>query len=191
MYEYKWLHDCVREYFGKSISKKSALDAGCGLSHPGCFLLAQLGFGRVDAQDVFEQHSLIDQMRLRNLRYVRGNIIQPIGQQFSAVCCISTLEHIPPDQQRQVMSNLCAAVEPGGVILLTVDMPGFEYDADLPLYREVLIEYGFEINEVDVAPEQRLSSRNGRVVYPGWPHVGRDVCYIYRFFGVRMSGGIT
>lgn len=42
---------------------------------------------------------------------------------FDTVLCISTLEHLPPDDQPVAMQNLLRQVRPGGCCLMTFDYP--------------------------------------------------------------------
>jgi hypothetical protein len=57
IYEYQWLTDVVEAFFGSDRSGKTVLDAACGPAHPGCFMLADMGFARVRAVDPVRQPS--------------------------------------------------------------------------------------------------------------------------------------
>jgi len=184
-YEYRWLTDCLDAWFQGRRASASVLDAACGDDHPGCLMLAKMGFAQVDALDMHQSHPLIDLFDLANLNYIRGDLTCPPGRTYDAVCCISLLEHLDRPAQKTVMENLCDAVAPGGCLVVTFVTPGFEYDTDLALYRTVLADRGVEVNYVEVSDSVQLTSRNSRTPYPGWPDLGRDVTSVYRLFGVR------
>lgn len=192
MYEYPWILESIRVHFDGMLDRTTVLDAGCGIDNPLCFKLAEMGC-RVDAQDLFDIHPTIQQLNWPNLRYMKGNLKDPIPQRYAAVICVSTVEHIPPSIQPAVIHNLCDAVRPGGVLLMTFDCPGFEYDTDLGLYRQILRARKFEFSETETPEAARLSSRNGRLYNPGWPDIqagpqrGRDVLYVYRILAVRVE----
>src|SRR6266571_1480479 len=88
IFEYRWLMDVVRTFFIPGIETKTALDAGCGMEHPTCFMLAELGFGRVVAQDFSERHELIEQIHLPNLEYYCADMCATIPCQADLVCCL-------------------------------------------------------------------------------------------------------
>lgn len=184
-YEYRWLTDCLDAFFEGRPGDASVLDAACGNDHPGCLMLAKMGFGEVEGLDMYPTHPLIDQFALANLTYVPGDLAQPLGRTYDAVCCISLLEHLERPLQKTVMENLCDAVAPGGCLVVTFVTPGFEHDTDLALYRSVLADKGLEVNCVDVPESVQMSSRNSITPYPGWPQIGRDVTSVYRIFGVK------
>ena len=52
---------------------------------------------------------------------------------FDAVVCISTLEHLLPDEQRRALENLARQVRAGGRLVITFDLPG----ADLGLLERI------------------------------------------------------
>lgn len=79
IFEYQWLKDVVGAFLAPDLETKTALDVGCGPEHPGCFMLAEFGFGRAVAQDVWERHELIERIHLPNLEY----------------CCMDINEAVP------------------------------------------------------------------------------------------------
>lgn len=44
-----------------------------------------------------------------------ADLTQPIGQRHDGVCCFFLLHEVPPEQRAQIVDNLLAAVEPGGI----------------------------------------------------------------------------
>jgi len=118
------MEDCLREYFGKSISRKTVLDAACGLGHPGLFLLARMGFKQVAGMDLYASHPLMQKLNLGNLKYLQGDLTQPIPRHYDAICCISLLEHLSLEDQQAVLTNLSQSVFPQGAIVLTFVVPG-------------------------------------------------------------------
>ena len=180
IYEYRWMWDVARGFFGDRIAETSALDAGSGIKYPGCFLLAEAGFARVVAQDRRPRHEMLEQVGLPNLVYRSLDLCDEIEGQADLVACISVLEHIEPDRQAVALRNMCHAVAPRGLLALTVDMPGFEYDTDLALYERILEEEGFRFLKGDDPGPDRLNSRTGPIPNPGWPKFGRLELQCYR-----------
>ena len=180
IFEYQWLKDVVGAFLAPDLETKTVLDVGCGLEHPGCFILAESGFGRVVAQDVWERHELIERIHLPNLEYCCMDINEAVPCRADLVCCLSVLEHMDPQQQACALRILCDAVEPGGLLLLTFDMPGFEWDTNLDMYRHILRQREFDFIEVEVPEEQRLTSLTSPVPYAGWESLGRLKLECYR-----------
>jgi len=71
--------------------------------------------------------------------------------------------------------------------LLTFDIPGFEWDTDLDMYRHILRQREFDFIEVEVAEEQRVTSRNGPVAYAGWESLGRLELECYRLLAWHIG----
>jgi SAM-dependent methyltransferase len=180
IFEYRWLADIVSSIPLKERSGMTAVDAGCGRKHAGCFMLAEQGLGQVIALDRFERHALLDSIDLPNLVYQQLDFGETACPPAHLVLCLSVLEHIHPSRQESALVNLCDAVLPGGWLLLTFDMPGFEFDTDLDRYRRILRQRGFEFILNEVPPEQRLTSRNGPITVADWPSVGRPELECYR-----------
>ena len=189
IFEYQWLKDVVSSFPAPELETKTALDVGCGLEHPGCFMLAELGFGRTIAQDVWERHELIERIHLPNLEYCCMDINEASPCRADLVCCLSVLEHMDLVRQACALRILCDAVEPGGLLLLTFDMPGFEWDTDLDMYRHILRQREFDFLEVEVAEEQRVTSRNSPVPYAGWESLGRLELTCYRLLAWHTGVG--
>jgi trans-aconitate methyltransferase len=189
VYEYRWLKDVVEAIATPVRRVSTAVDVGCGMQHPGCFLLARSGFGRAIAQDVEARHDLLERINVHNLEYVRMDMTESVACEAQLVCCLSVLEHVPPHLQVRALRNLCSAVAGGGLLLLTFDMPGFEYDTNLDLYKNVLGDLRFEFIEVDVGPELRLTSATGPVSRPSWVSVGRAELECYRLLAWHRVDG--
>lgn len=180
IFEYQWLMDVASTFLTPGIETKIALDAGCGMEHPSSFMLAELGFRRVVAQDLWERHELIEQIHLPNLEYCCADMCEAIPCQADLVCCLSVLEHLDPPRQTRALEKLCNAVTPNGLLLLTFDIPGFEWDTNLDMYRKILRQHAFDFIEIEVQEEQRLNSHNSPVPYAGWESLGRLELECYR-----------
>lgn len=66
----------------------------------------------------------------------RHDIRQPAPQwegTFDAVLCVSTLEHLAPDEQQEAVESLLGQLRPGGRLVVTFDLPG----ADLAFFESV------------------------------------------------------
>ena len=180
IYEYSWMQAVIEHWVGDHISQKVALDAGCGRKHTGCFLMAELGFERVVAQDLFPQHPIFMLGKPANLEYAERDFCEGAACDADIVCCLSVLEHVALERQKQGLRVLCRAVRPGGLLVMTFDMPGFEYPTALELYKHIILDEGFVYAEREVAAHERLTSKNGPVSHPGWPSVGRYELTCYR-----------
>jgi len=117
------------------------------------------------------------------------DINEAVPCRADVVCCLSVLEHMDPPRQACALRILCDAVKPGGLLLLTFDMPGFEWDTDLDMYRHILRQREFDFIEVEVLEEQRVTSRNGPVPYAGWESLGRLELECYRLLAWHTGVG--
>ena len=84
------------------------------------------------------------------------------GQQFAAVICHHVLHLLPPAEQDQLLGQLCAAVAPGGQLLLS----SYSEDASPEVLQRVLavarsrwLQQGVPADRVELI----LASRNSRV----------------------------
>ena len=73
--------------------------------------------------------------------------------------------------------------------MLTFDMPGFEWDTDLDMYRHILRQREFDFIEVEVPFWHRLTSRNGPVPFAGWESLGRLELECYRLLAWHTGIG--
>jgi SAM-dependent methyltransferase len=185
VYEYRWLQDVVIAAFGPGASSRTVLDVGCGVGYPGCFMFCDLGVGLVVAQDVKERNPQVERSGLPNLRYHRADMSEHVEGTADLVCCVSVLEHLRPDRQRAALKNMCEAVAPGGALMLTFDMPGFEWDTDLVMYESVLDEQGFELDRAETPVGVRLTNLNGPVRNAGWDYANRWHLSCYRLLAWR------
>jgi SAM-dependent methyltransferase len=187
IFEYRWIVDALVTHFADRLAGRTIVDLGCGYEHPGAHILADLGAGHVLATDLADRIELYDRCPAPNLAYRRHDMTQPLGRRFDAVVCISVLEHLPLADQAAALGHLADAVSPGGALLMTFDMPGFEHDTPLDLYRATLRRRGLAFTEAEVPADERLTSRNGPVAIPGFPEVGRAELEVYRLFAVRPA----
>ncbi len=183
------MSSAISQYFqGQNLQQKTVLDAACGEVQPGGFILAQKGFGQVVAQDVFARHALIEKSALTNLHYLQGNLAEVKEGRFDCIVFISTLEHINPEVQPLVLQNLVDRLNPGGALLLTFDMPGYEYSTNLDLYKQILRDNNLQFREESVRDADKLTSKNKHIVFPeGFEdgHVKHEELSCYRLFAVR------
>jgi ubiquinone/menaquinone biosynthesis C-methylase UbiE len=139
-YEYAWASNFIEE-------NDVCLDAACGVPHPFKFYLASkcndvyacdidndiLDKNKLllrvseyfDEEDVKKAGQYIDKIRfscsnLINLPYEENK--------FDKIYCISSLEHIPIDDIRNVINELFRVLKKDGLIILTVDYPTINID---------------------------------------------------------------
>jgi SAM-dependent methyltransferase len=157
VYEYRWMKDVNEVYFGSS-ENKSAIDVATGDQHPGMFILESVGFSRVVGTDLFPKQKYRYSLK-SNMEYVCDDIVHSkIIEKFDSVNCISVLEHIDPELQSLALENMIRMVKSGGIIVLTFDMPGFEYKTNLDLYKEILRKNGMSFLEKNA--DNILTTRN-------------------------------
>jgi SAM-dependent methyltransferase len=180
LYEYRWLQDVVSDCLGPDRSDKMALDAGCGRKYPSSFILGEMGFKRVIGLDLVPSNPLFERVSMPNVEYRQLDFAEEVPGPVDCLCCLSVLEHMPPERQLRALENFCRAVAPDGFMAMTFDLPGFEYETDLEAYKRVLAEHGFVMIEAPTDPAERLNSRNGRIAHPGWPKFGRMELQCYR-----------
>ena len=191
LYEYRWMLDAAKNYYkGSDLSKIKVLDAACGDLHPSCFMLADLGFGQIVAQDLFDSHPLIERFPLKNLTYLQGNLLAKFpDNEFDCINFISTLEHIEPLNQPVALQNLCNRLKPGGLIIMTFDIPGFEYVTNLDDYKNILRDNFIVFQEDTIDEKDLLSSLNSvGAVTEGWEltHKKINKLFCYRLLGVKQ-----
>ena len=159
-YEYAWVEQACRYFFGGDIKNKSAIDIATGILHPGIFVLKKAGFGAVTGTDLFDKEPHHYAQYIKNgINYIKEDILEPtIKDKFNCVSCVSFLEHLPPEYHKQSIINIINKCEDNGCIVLTFDMPGFEYKTDLELYKYIIYEHGFNCGCVETNEIDRLKS---------------------------------
>lgn len=165
IYEYTWMDAAIREWgleCNKPINASSVLDIACGHMHPSPFILKHIGFKSVVCTDLLDTWPLayIDP----TIQYLKNDVCTDKLPQSDVIICVSTLEHIDPAKQEAALQNMISALNPGGLLLLTFDMPGWDFLTNLPLYKQVIVRNSMHILIEEVPEEQRLNSRNGAVI---------------------------
>lgn len=185
-YEYKLIQDVVASVFGEEIGGKSALDFGCGDSHPGIFILEKLKFGQVFGCDLFDSHPLLDEKSF-NISYFKNHKLGP-NVKYDLITVISVLEHLKPTLQKEILCDLMMMLNNDGVIILTFDMPGFEFQTDLQLYTDLFDEFGLFYELENIPMELRLNNFNSVAPFPeGWPSFSLKKSECYRLVGFKKS----
>jgi len=185
-YEYQLINDVVHNAFGLDVIHKTALDFGCGDAHPGLFIIEKLKFNKVYGCDLFDHHPLLKTKKF-NINYFKNHLSGP-KIQYDLITIISVLEHLEPKLQKDILLDLISMLSDDGVIILTFDMPGFEYKTDLSLYLNIFKENGiiYKLDELDVS--KRLDNFNSVAAFPkGWPKLGMKRAECYRLVGYKKS----
>ena len=182
IYEYQWVIDVCNNLRPDQLG--SAIDIATGIQHPGMFMLKSLGFNKVVGVDLFEEKDFMYRKNLCDgIFYVKEDINYPsLKEKFSAITCISFLEHIRPNSQEQVLQNIINYVSESGCIIMTFDMPGYDYPTNLSLYKTVLERNGFKIDNKDVEETQKISTQNSKIAEQV---LRTKPIYCYRLFAWR------
>jgi 2-polyprenyl-3-methyl-5-hydroxy-6-metoxy-1,4-benzoquinol methylase len=153
--------DVVLAYF-KDVSNKSVIDIATGDQHPGMFIFKSIGFDRVVGTDIISSEKIkYIPFICGNMEYIKDDILNSkIEEKFDCVSCISALEHFRPEQQEIVMNSLIGKVKEKGCILMTFDMPGYEYMANIKMYQDVLSKNSFTFINEEVNSEDIIRTTN-------------------------------
>lgn len=156
-YEYYWMSN-LRNLLPNI--KVSAIDVATGWVHPGMFILKNSGFDRVVGTDILDINKLVyNNLICDGIEYINDDIVNSkIDEKFNCVCCISVLEHINPKFQKQALTNLIKLVANPGILVMTFDMPGYDYKTDIELYNNIIIDSGMIFEHQDVLDNNKLVS---------------------------------
>lgn len=164
VYEYEWAKNVAIDFFG-NISDKTAIDIATGIQHPNIFIMKKAGFFKVVGTDVFDKKDFYYVKHLDgNTEYINDDLLNPkIEDKFDCVSCISMIEHLHPDEQIIAIRNLMHYLKPKGCLIVTFDMPGFEYKTDLCLYKKILSDSGFtcfykDVREQDIVKTSKCDN---------------------------------
>lgn len=97
----------IAERLTRDFAPKTALDAGCAIG----ILVEELRNRDVDAHGFDISNWAIQQMPQKYAQFVRvGSITDPhvVHGPFDIVTCIEVVEHLPPQDADQAISNLCS-----------------------------------------------------------------------------------
>lgn len=133
IYEYSWMVDVANSTPNRN--ELRAIDFATGNKHPGSLILKKMGFNSVTCTDIFDK-SKWQFNNVANIEYKQSDITKDFVGKYDFVCCISVIEHL--QNQKEAIENLCKHVNYGGCLLLTFDIPGFDYPTDLNMYKEIL-----------------------------------------------------
>jgi len=165
IYEYQWLNKVIKEYFKEDIKHKTAIDIATGEKHPGMFLLKESGCSRVVGVDLFDISKFLYRENVKNgIEYIQENILFPkIKEKFDIISCISFLEHIEPKFQCEILQNIIDYSKEKSIIVMTFDIPGYEYVTNLDMYIEKIRQHGFNINISEVDNSDILTTKNSNI----------------------------
>ena len=124
-------------------NRGNALDAGCGCNGRFIDLLRQRGF-TVEGVDVSERMIALARQRDPTVQFYHADICQwEPPRKYDFITGWDSIWHVPLAAQDRVLQKLCAALNPGGVLIFTtggVDIPGDVQDAHMgpPMYTAAL-----------------------------------------------------
>ena len=187
-YEYLWVEQVLNSHYGSLLNSLTLLDAACG--QPSWLLRAtELGFDSVTGVDLNKNSILVDRVKRKGLNYYQHDLANPLPLEYDVVTCISVLEHMPISVQESALANMCSAVRPGGSLLLTLDLPGFNFTTDLGLIWRILDEHKFNyiISEPsDSFSKHHLTPSNSLVKSPSNISENPNL-RVYRVFAIKSS----
>jgi SAM-dependent methyltransferase len=153
-YEYAWA-------MGFCDPDAVALDAGCGVPHP---FKAHLPCvcREAHACDTDPDAALVAAL-IPGLRFTLASVVDlPYGDgTFDRVFCISTLEHLGPDGRAGALREFGRVLRPGGLAVLTVDVPPVNLRALLDQADAAGLRPAGDVLDLDGPPA-------GAVYHEGW-----------------------
>lgn len=169
--------------------EKSVLDVGAGESYFSTIMACRYGYSVLEYEP--EMRFAVPRINAVNPWLVskksppiawldRGVSALP-DYKFSAVLCISVLEHLAPALEHEAWNHLASCVEVGGVLFITVDVvpkPG-HYTFDN------LRKQNFTPQDIKARSDQLLAKGFDYVGTPEWKYNG-DYVHDYSFFSVGM-----
>ena len=164
IYEYEWMKNVCTSYFS-DISEKSVVDIATGDQHPCMFILKSLGFLRVVGPDILPLDKLKHCSFVKNgIEYVQDDVCTTkIKDRFDCVSCISVLEHLDPKRQIIALENIINMTKDNGCIVLTFDMPGYEYSTSIETYGKILQSRGFYFLNQHVEDNKKIMTTNSPI----------------------------
>lgn len=160
IYEYKFLQDCIN-----SLQKNiSVLDVATGPFHPGSFILENNGINNVDAVDIINKPKIFNRFSRYKISYFIDDMSNTqIEKQYDLVVCISTLEHVPMENQKSFLENMIKLTKVDGHLILTFDDPGFEQMTNIEMYKSVLLDNNCQFEEEEISQDKILTNYNGPI----------------------------
>lgn len=112
--------------------KRRALDVGCGSSGRFIDLLLSNGFN-VEGVDISQKMLSLAEAKHPNIVFHHADICEwVIPGKYDFISAWDSIWHVPLSQQKQVMTKLADALEPGGVFIFTtggLDKPDEKTDS--------------------------------------------------------------
>ncbi|WP_417733313.1 class I SAM-dependent methyltransferase [Rosistilla oblonga] len=184
IFEYQFLQEAVNE-LNKSNKSLSVLDVATGPFHPGSFILEN-GFNKVDAVDLLDKPKIFKKFNKFNINYIKDDMINTkLNKTYDLVVCISTLEHVKKEDQKEFLLNMIKLTKKGGALILTFDDPGFEELTDIELYKETLRGNNCLFEESIIPEDKILTNLNGPIKRDFFKegHTDKDVdIKVYKMF---------
>lgn len=121
----------------------AALDVGCGCSGRFIRLLESAGY-EVEGLDVSARMLALAKERLPHVRFHQADICEwAPARQYDFITAWDSIWHVPLDRAESVLRKLCAALNPGGILIWTMgglDGPEEKHDSSMgpPVYYSVL-----------------------------------------------------
>lgn len=106
----RWLafFDGIAEAIARDLRPLSALDAGCAMG----MLVEGLRNRGVEASGIDVSEYAISQVDESVRDYCSvGSITDPLSRRYDLITCIEVIEHLPPEEARPAIANLCRSTD--------------------------------------------------------------------------------
>lgn len=95
----------IAHHIKHDFSPKTVMDAGCAIG----LLVEQLAKRGIKAQGVDISEYAIREAKAAGCDCYQGSLVDPFPATYDFIVCIETLEHMPEDEARTAVRNMCAA----------------------------------------------------------------------------------
>ena len=144
-YKARYLHRLLSpDFAGK------ALDFGCGIGLLSGFLKKHLGAIQFDGYDVSHDSVRKVDASLTAQGTFTCDAAQ-LARDYNLIVVANVMHHIPPSQRAEVVRDLAARLQPGGILAV------FEHNPANPVTRWVVERCPFDDDAVLLAPREMLS----------------------------------
>lgn len=114
---------------GRDLSKINVLDVGSGWSGlgPAIHLAFNCNVTEYEPVDQYRNdrartNEILRSLGVQGTRCINADLVNMPEDKFDAVFCISVLEHVAKDVEKQCWRNLADRLRPGGIFFMTTDV---------------------------------------------------------------------
>jgi len=137
--------------------------------------------------DLFDEHKILKKYKSNKIEYFKDCLSQK-KLKFDLITSISVLEHMDENTQEFILSNLIEQLNQDGIIILTFDMPGFEYKTNLELYKNIFLKYNIYFEEEIIDEKFHMNNINSIAPFKkGWKDMNIEKLTCYRLIGYKKK----